>query len=73
MDEVDEAATNVEDAAAWIFFSDRVEYMAAVRPAPVAAETPAMIASVVLDMLERFELDGSSYRMGWEGYLWNED
>lgn len=63
--------TAVELAAAWSFFSDRVEYMAAVIPAPVAAETPAIIAKVVLDMTGRIELDESSYRMGEEDYLWD--
>jgi len=50
---VEVAETVVEDATAWIFFSDRVEYMAAVKPAPVAAETAAMITKVVLDMAKR--------------------
>lgn len=34
-----------------VFFSERVEYIAAVRPAPVAALTAAMIARVVFDIL----------------------
>jgi len=42
----------VEDAIAWVFFSDLVAYIAAVTPAPVAALTAAMIARVVLDMME---------------------
>jgi hypothetical protein len=54
-DVVDDAVTDVELVTAWIFFSDRVEYMAAVIPAPVAAETPAMIANVVLDMILKIE------------------
>lgn len=33
-----------------VFFSDRDENMAAVAAAPVAADTPAMIARVVFDM-----------------------
>jgi hypothetical protein len=41
----------VEDCAAWILFSERVEYIAAVTPAPVAALTAAMIAIVVFDIL----------------------
>ena len=41
----------MEDWTAWIFFSERVEYMAAVTPAPVAALTAAMIANVVFDIL----------------------
>ena len=32
------------------FFSERLENMAAVAAAPVAADTPAMIAKVVFDM-----------------------
>ena len=50
---VDVTDTAVEDAAApWAFFSERVEYIAAVTPAPVAAETAAMIAIVALDILK---------------------
>jgi hypothetical protein len=41
----------VDDFAAWIFFSERVEYIAAVTPAPVAALTAAIIAIVVFDMV----------------------
>lgn len=42
-------------AIAWAFFSpERVEYIAAVTPAPVAALTAAMIARVVLDILNVF-------------------
>lgn len=48
---VEVADIEVEDFAAWIFFSERVEYIAAVRPAPVAALTAAMIAIVVFDMV----------------------
>jgi hypothetical protein len=48
---VDVAETEVEDVTACIFFSERVEYIAAVTPAPVAALTAAIIARVVLDML----------------------
>ena len=51
---VDVAVTVVADATAWIFFSERVEYIAAVTPAPVAALTAAMIARVVLDMVKAF-------------------
>lgn len=43
----------VEDAIACAFLSDRVEYMAAVMPAPVAAPAAAIKAKVVLDMLIR--------------------
>lgn len=49
---VDEADSAVEDAAACIFFSDLVEYIAAVTPAPVAALTAAMMANVVLDIVK---------------------
>ena len=56
-DVVDVADTDVaEDTAwawAWAFFSERVEYIAAVTPAPVAADTAAMIAIVAFDILER--------------------
>ncbi len=48
---VDVVESEVEDCTAWIFFSERVEYMAAVTPAPVAALTAAMIAIVVFDIL----------------------
>ena len=48
---VDVVEREVEDCAAWSFFSERVEYMAAVTPAPVAALTAAMIAIVVLDIV----------------------
>jgi hypothetical protein len=48
---VDVADTEVEDCAAWIFFSERVEYIAAVSPAPVAALTAAIIAIVVFDIV----------------------
>lgn len=49
---VDVADTEVEDAAVCAFFSDLVEYIAAVTPAPVAALTAAIIAKVVLDILK---------------------
>lgn len=49
---VDVADTAVEDATACTFFSDRVEYIAAVTPAPVAALKAAIKARVVLDMLK---------------------
>jgi hypothetical protein len=54
-DVVDVADTDVEEdmAWAWAFFSERVEYIAAVTPAPVAADTAAMIAIVAFDILER--------------------
>ncbi len=48
---VEVADTEVLDFAAWIFFSERVEYIAAVRPAPVAALTAAIIAIVVFDIV----------------------
>ena len=48
---VEVADIEVDDFAAWIFFSERVEYIAAVTPAPVAALTAAMIAIVVFDMV----------------------
>jgi hypothetical protein len=41
----------VEDTAAARFFSERVEYIAAVTPAPVAALTAAIRARVVFDIL----------------------
>lgn len=50
---VEVAETDVEDAIAWAFFSDRVAYIAAVTPAPVAALTAAIIAIVVLDILKK--------------------
>ena len=52
---VDDAVTEVEDASACAFFSERVEYIAAVTPAPVAALTAAMIARVVLDIVREEE------------------
>ena len=62
---VDVAETEVEDATACIFFSERVEYIAAVTPAPVAALTAAIIARVVLDIL------GKSFLLkpAWLRYL----
>ncbi len=48
---VDVAGTATEDWAAWIFFSERVAYIAAVSPAPVAALTAAIIAIVVFDIV----------------------
>jgi hypothetical protein len=51
-DIVDVADTAVEEATAWAFFSDLVEYMAAVTAAPVVALTAAMTARVVLDMMK---------------------
>ena len=51
-DVVDVADTDVEEATAWAFFSERVEYIAAVTPAPVAADTAAMIARVAFDILQ---------------------
>ena len=53
-EEVDVVEIVVEEAiaaAACALFSDRVEYMAAVIPAPVAALAAAMRARVVLDMV----------------------
>lgn len=49
---VDVAETAVDDATAWIFFSERVEYIAAVTEAPAAALRPAIIAIVVFDIVE---------------------
>lgn len=46
----DAVVTTVLDAGVR-FASERVEYIAAVRPAPVAALTAAMIARVDLDMM----------------------
>ena len=40
------------EATAWIFFSERVAYMLAVMAAPVVALTAAIMAMVVLDMIE---------------------
>lgn len=48
---VEVADTVVLDCAAWIFFSERVEYIAAVTPAPAAALTAAIIAMVVFDIV----------------------
>lgn len=58
-DVVDVAETDVEDAIACAFFSDLVEYIAAVTPAPVAALKAAIIAKVVLDMLKDFPICAS--------------
>jgi len=52
---VDVAETAVEEETACAFLSDRVEYMAAVKPAPVAALTAAMIARVDLDILREWK------------------
>ena len=49
---VNVADTALDDVTACTFFSERVEYITAVTPAPVAAETAAIIAMVVLDILE---------------------
>lgn len=48
---VEAADTAVDEATAWIFFSERVEYMAAVTAAPVPALTAAIIAKVDFDIL----------------------
>jgi len=48
---VEVADTAVLDCAACNFFSERVEYIAAVMPAPVAALTAAIIANVVFDIV----------------------
>lgn len=48
---VEVADTAIEGEAVSFFVSERVEYIAAVNPAPVAALTAAMIASVDLDIL----------------------
>ena len=63
---VDVAETAVDDATACAFFSERVEYMAAVTPAPVAAETAAMIAIVVFDILEGTKGLGSGRSIYWD-------
>ncbi len=60
---VDVVDNDVEDCAACSFFSERVEYMAAVTLAPVAALTAAMIAIVVLDIVKKPLL-------GWLGGLY---
>jgi len=52
-DVVEVAETEVDEAAAWIFFSERVEYIAAVTPAPVAALTAAISARVVFDIFKK--------------------
>lgn len=62
---VEVAEMEVEDATAWIFFSERVEYIAAVTPAPVAALTAAMIARVVFDMV----VEGARKAVGRGRYL----
>jgi hypothetical protein len=51
--EVEVVERVVEDAIACTFFSDRVEYMAAVSPAPVAAPAAAIKANVVFDILAK--------------------
>jgi hypothetical protein len=58
---VDVAETDVEEATAWAFFSERVEYIAAVTPAPVTAETAAMIAIVAFDILK----EGGATELGF--------
>ena len=50
--DVADADVDVDACDACAFLSDRFEYMAAVTPAPVAAEKAAIIAMVALDMLE---------------------
>lgn len=49
---VEVAEIEVLDAAAWTFFSERVEYIVAVMAAPDAALMAAMRAIVVFDMLK---------------------
>lgn len=66
--EVEVIERDVEDATACTFFSDRVEYMAAVSPAPVAAPAAAIKANVVFDIFAR-ELPQSGCWGGCEGYL----
>ena len=68
---VEVAETVVEEATAWIFFSERVDNIAAVTLAPVAALTAAMIAIVAFDILaegaRRAGL-GDGYLFGsWKG------
>jgi hypothetical protein len=67
---VDVAETEVLDATAWIFFSERVEYILAVIAAPEAALTAAMMAMVVLDILRSFELEGAHTGERDGGYLY---
>lgn len=71
-EEVDVAETVVEEATTCTFFSDRVEYMAAVIPAPVAAPAAAIRASVVLDILTRSTAPGGGGPRGiylsWGGF-----
>lgn len=52
----------VEVAIACAFFSDRVEYMAAVIPAPVAALAAAIKAKVVLDIFGKRIRQGAGGR-----------
>lgn len=59
-EEVDVAETVVAETTGAALFSDRVEYIAAVIPAPVAALAAAIMAKVVLDMLA----EGTALRGG---------
>ena len=63
---VEEAETLVEDAAVWAFFSDLVDIMAAVTAAPVLALTAAMMAIVVLDILEEIRAPREPTPGGWK-------
>lgn len=62
---VEVVASTVEDTVACAIFSDRVAYIAAVIPAPVAALAAAIRARVVLDILRR----DSVRRGGGRGYI----
>jgi len=53
--ELVEVETVVDAVTAARFVSERVEYIAAVRPAPVAALTAAIMAIVDLDILKSVE------------------
>ena len=64
-DVVEVAETEVEDCAACIFFSARVEYIAAVTPAPVAALTAAIIAIVVFDIVRGCAGMREGYLLCW--------
>jgi hypothetical protein len=66
---------DVADATVCSFFSDLVEYMAAVTPAPVAALTAAIIASVVLDIVAAFPGNRRVFiaPVGMSGYSRSED
>lgn len=64
------ADTDVLEAAAWTFFSERVEYIVAVMAAPDAALTAAMRAIVVFDMPKKDRAQRSPHQMGKVAFLY---